>query len=307
MHLCLAQYWPVKSDNLSGYDPKVIFDEAGAFAVTYPAHTRQGILLSMHDMLRRDLVGQEGREKLIAASCSAWSANPSVSLSSFEREYCELTPEQAANLTSPIEWANSDHLETLQKAWKCIAANKNGPASNEVLVRLLQQGPQGSEEQPDLAIRMWLQSQEDTGRELMAEVLAEDVLEDIHRRRLWAYAIERVKELGAPFFLSLLPKISALANADQTIKAVFDDFTIVMSVLNSQDLKAEMAVRLMDVFSVAATNSTKGRIAEASNQLVNQSALKNFKPKSLHKDEFDILSAIFGARHMKKFEKMVDE
>lgn len=77
-------------------------------------------------------------------------------------------------------------------------------------------------------------------------------------------------------------QISALANADQTIKAVFDDFTIVMNVLNSQDLKAEMAVRLMDVFSVAATDSKKGRIAEASNQLVSQAALKSFKPKSLH-------------------------
>lgn len=307
MHVCLAKYWPMKSDNLPGYDPQVIFDEAGTFAVTYPAHTRRGILLSMHEMVRRDLVGREGREKLIAASCSAWSANPTVSLSSFEQGYCELTPEQAANLTSPIEWANSDHLDALQKAWKSIAANKNGPAPNEVLVRLLQQGPQGSEEQPDLAIRMWLQSQEDKGQKLMTEVLEEDALEDIHRRRLWAYAIERVKELGAPFFLSMIPKISALSNADQTIKAVFDDFTIVISVLNSQDLKSEMAVRLMDVFSVAATNSTKGRIAEASNHLVNQAALKNFKPKSLHKDEFDILSAIFGARHMKKFEKMVDE
>lgn len=88
-----------------------------------------------------------------------------------------------------VGWANSDHLETLHKAWNSIATNKNGPAPSEVLVRTLQQGPQGSEEQPDLEIRMWLQSQDDTGQELVAEVLAEDALKDIHRRRLWAYAV----------------------------------------------------------------------------------------------------------------------
>lgn len=306
MHFCLAQYWPLKSDNLPGYDPQVIFDEAGTFAITYPAHTKQGILLSMHEMIRRGLVVSEGREKLIAATCSAWSADPSVSFSSFERGYCELTPEQAANLTLPIEWEKSVHLDMLYKAWKAIAVSKDGPSPSEVLVQLLQQGPQGSEDQPDLAIRTWLQSQEDTGHELMEKVLTRETLDDSHRRRLWACSIERATELGAPFFLKLIPKISALADADETIKAVFDDFRTVMSVLSSQDIQAEMAVRLMDVFSVATTNSTKGRIAEASNQLVSQAALKNFKPKSLHKDEFDILTANFGARHMKKFEKLVN-
>ena len=305
LHFCLAQHWPSKSDDLPGYDPQVIFDEAGAFALTDAAHTKQGILSSMRHMVEHGLVGSEGRGKLIAATCSAWSAAPKVSLSTFEGGYCELTPEQAANLTSPIEWANADHTDTLQKAWKAIAANKDGPVPSEVLVRILQQGPKGSAEQPDLAIRIWLQSQEDTGHQLMADVLARETLDDSHRRRLWACSIERAKELGAPFFLKLIPQISALANADETIKAVFDDFKIVMSVLNSQDLQAEMAIRLMDVFSVATTNSTKGRIAEASNQLVSQAALKRFKPKSLHKDEFEILVAHFGARSMKSFEKLV--
>jgi len=152
---------------------------------------------------------------------------------------------------------------------------------------------------------MWIQSQQDKGHELMASLLASTTLEDSHRRRLWACSIELVKELGAPFFLELIPKISALTNADETIKAVFDDFGIVMSVLDSRDVQAEMAMRLMNQFSGASTNSTKGRIVEISNQLVSQAALKNFKPESLHKDEYEILEAHFGARPMKKFEKLL--
>ncbi|MNR38504.1 hypothetical protein D3C85_1566140 [compost metagenome] len=78
-----------------------------------------------------------------------------------------------------------------------------------------------------------------------------------------------------------------------------------MTVLDSKDLQAEMAMRLMNQFSGASTNSTKGRIAEISNQLVSQAALKNFKPESLHKDEYEILAVHFGARPTKSFEKLL--
>lgn len=125
------------------------------------------------------------------------------------------------------------------------------------------------------------------------------------RRRLWACSIEQVKELGAPFFLELIPKVSALANAEETIKAVFDDFSIVMTVLGAKDRQAEMAMRLMNQFLGASTNSTKGRIAEISNQLVSQAALKNFQPESLHKDEYEMLAVHFGARPLKRFEKLL--
>lgn len=305
LHHCLAERWPSKSDSLPGYDPQAIFDEAGTFAVTYSAETKRGVLRSMRHMVESGLVGSEERVKLIAAACSAWSANPNSALDTFERGYCELTPDQAANLASNISWDKPEHLDVLQKAWTAIAANKKRPAPSEVMVRILQRGLLGNTEQPDLAARIWIQSQQDKGHELMANLLASNALEDTHRRRLWACSIEQVKELGAPFFLELIPKVSALANADETIKAVFDDFSIVMTVLNSKDLQAEMAMRLMKQFSGASTNSTKGRIAEISNQLVSQAALKNFQPESLHKDEYEILAVHFGARPMKKFEKLL--
>ena len=63
---------------------------------------------------------------------------------------------------------------------------------------------------------------------------------------------------------------------------MFDDFNIVIGVLDTKELQAEMAKRLMGQFMQAPSNTTKGRIAEISNQLIGQEALKNFNPESLH-------------------------
>lgn len=306
MHHCLAAHWPSKSDNLPGYDPQVIFDEAATFALTNATQTKQGVLWSMRQMIQRGLVSSDGQAKLIAAACSVWSVSPNVALSIFEAGYCALTSDQAANLVSPIAWDERESLDTLQKAWMAIAVAKHAPAPYEVMVRILQKGPLSSTEQPDLAMRMWIQSQQDGGRELMVSLLTSEALEDGLRRRVWAFSIERVKELGAVFFLDVVPRISSIPHADETIKAVYDDFKIIVSVLDSKELQAEMATRLMNQFSAASTNSTKGRIAEVCNRLVSQAALKSFKPESLHKDEFEILVTHFGGRHMKKFERLLD-
>ncbi|MNJ68107.1 hypothetical protein D3C77_643270 [compost metagenome] len=67
-----------------------------------------------------------------------------------------------------------------------------------------------------------------------------------------------------------------------------------------------MANRLMGQFTFAATNTAKGRIAEVCNRMIGQEALKGFKPEALSKDEYEILVGHFGARPLKKFEKLLD-
>ncbi|MDG4418011.1 KAP family NTPase [Pseudomonas aeruginosa] len=118
LHSQFANYWPDVSDSLTGYAPQIIFDEASAFSASHPAHTKQGILGSMRRMIERGLVEGEVRTKLIAATCSAWSANPLNAVAIFERGYIEVTPEQAANLVVAIDWTNEKHVDALQKAWK---------------------------------------------------------------------------------------------------------------------------------------------------------------------------------------------
>ncbi|HBO4864586.1 TPA: NTPase KAP [Pseudomonas aeruginosa] len=307
LHSKLADYWPKESNQLTGYDPQVIFDEASTFASLNPSQTKQGILRSMRQMIERGLVGREERSKLIAAACSAWSADPLVAADIFGAGYTDVTPEQAANLVTSIDWDNEKHLNALQIAWKAVAANDAGPQDQETLMAILQKGPLGNTDSPDLAVRMWAEVQTDFGQGLMRQLLVKKDLNDGSRRRLWAFSMGHAKDFGADFFLEIIPQISALNAVDETVKAIFDDFSEILSVVSTKELQADMANRLMSQFTHATTNTTKGRIAEICNRLCGQGALKGFKPEALHKDEYDILFGHFGARPMKRFEKLLIE
>lgn len=307
LHFQLADHWPEESDSLTGYDPQVIFDEASTFASSHPSYTKQGILRSMRLMIERGLVGGEERSKLIAAACSAWSANPLFAVDIFEMGYAEVNPGQAANLVGPIDWANEKHLDALQKAWKAIATNITGPQDRETMMAILQKGQLGSTDSPDLAARMWAEAQPDSGQRLIRQLLVEKDLDDGCRRRLWALSMIHAKDFGADFFLETIPQISILSAVDETIKAIFDDFSCVLNVVSTKELQAEMANRLMSQFTRATSNTTKGRIAEVCNRMSGQEALKRFKPDALHKDEYEILIGHFGARPVKRFEKLLIE
>ena len=174
------------------------------------------------------------------------------------------------------------------------------------MIGILQKGPLGSTDNPDLAVRMWAEAQENSGERLMRQLLTEDNLDDEYRRRLWAFSITHAKNFGAEFFLEIIPQISALDSISETIKAIFDEFSKVLAVLSTKELQAEMATRLMGQFKNASSNTTKGRIAEACNRMIGQEALKKFKPETLSKDEYEILVGHFGASPLKKFEKLLE-
>lgn len=305
LHLQLADHWPDQSDDLSGYDPQIIFDEASNFAASHPADTKQGILRSMRSMIERGLVEGQERHKLIDAACSAWSTNPLVAVDIFTKGYTELTAEQVTNLATTIDWDNQHHLDALQKAWKKISISLTDPQANETMVNILQKGPLGGAHNPDLAIQIWAEVQEDSGQNLTRKLLIADSLDDAHRRRLWTFAMVHAEEFGAEFFLDVMHQISALITASETIKAMFDDFSNIIGILNTHELKAEMAARLMSQLTHASSNTTKGRIAEACNRMVGHEALKGFKPETLSKEEHEVLVGHFGARAMRRFEKRI--
>lgn len=307
LHFQLADHWPDDSDSLTGYDPQIIFDEASTFASSHPSYTKQGLLRSMRRMIERGIVGSEERSKLIAAACSAWSANPLFAVDIFGMGYAEVTPKQASDLVASIDWANEKHLDALQKAWEAIATNKAGPQDQEAMMAILQKGQLGNTGSPDLAVRMWAEAQPDSGQRLIRQLLVEKDLDDGYRRRLWALSMRHAKDFGADFFLEIIPQISALSAVDETVKAIFDDFSSILNVVSTKELQAEMANLLMSQFTYAASNSTKGRIAEVCNRMSGQEALKRFKPDALHKDEYEILIGHFGARPMKRFEKLLVE
>lgn len=306
LHSWMVNDWPTMSDQLTPYDPQVIFDDAYLFALEHPAESKQGLLDSMSELFELTDSIEANKSKLIAAACAIWSAHPKDTLETFRNGHSELSAEQIANLATTINWEDGDQINALRSAWKIMEGVADESCTLEATRLILHKGPLGTAQHADIAVQLWLESQSDSGSTLLKKSLVDPNLNDSHRRRLWAKATMRANELGPKFFITLAPKITETPSSEETATAMFDDFAIIDSVLGSVENRAEMARGLMNSFIRTNSNTIKARIAEASNRLAGKGALKSFIPESLTQDEYSILEAHFGkTSDVKRLNKLV--
>ncbi|MGE8175411.1 KAP family P-loop NTPase fold protein [Pseudomonas fluorescens] len=308
LHHWMTGNWPVRSDALTSYDPQLIFDEAHTFALTQAASSTKGILRSMADMLERELVPAENHPKLIEAACSIWAAAPQHALDIFTSERAALSADQAANLLTPIDWTSQDHISALQSAWSNITKMMIDQARTDTSMRILAKGPIGTEAEPDLALRTWLEAQPDSGTALLTSLITGQDIGDVHRSRLWKQAVSRARILGSKFFLEVVPRIVVMPSIDETAAVLFDDHEAISEVLGDTDNRSEMAQSLMTAFTEAKTNTIKGRIAAYCNRLTGSGALKQFKPNELNKSDIELLETHFGGSpELRRLRKLIPE
>jgi hypothetical protein len=294
LHDWMTSEWPAQSNALLPYNPQAIFDDAHTFAQNHPSESTDRLLRSMAAMLKRGLVPETNHPKLIVAACSIWASNPMQAKESLTGEYADLSSDQATNLLVPINWANEEHISALRSAWSNITAKMSDPVRAETSLKILAKGMLGSTEAPDLGLQLWLDTQPDSGAALLRSLLTRENLEDPHRSRVWKQTIARALKLGSGFFLEVLPQIVVLPSIDETGAAIFDDPQAMSRALSTTNNRSELAHRLMHAFPDAKTNTIKGRIAEFSNKLAGQGALKQFKPNEISQEDLTILESHFG-------------
>uniref|UniRef100_Q46Z71 Uncharacterized protein n=1 Tax=Cupriavidus pinatubonensis (strain JMP 134 / LMG 1197) TaxID=264198 RepID=Q46Z71_CUPPJ len=293
LHSWIARDWPERSEGLGSYDPQAIYNDAHAFAISYPPESKKGLLTSMAEMLKRELVPASDSSKLAEAACAVWGAHPSEAQTCIKGDGIMLSVDQAANLLNPIDWNNDEHIAALTSVWVSVANGMDDQERRETVLRILARGPSGTTEKPDSGLRIWLEVQPDSGKAILTALLPKDGLDDSHRARLWKQAVIRKDTFQADFFVDVVPRIVVLLSIDQTAAAVFDDHQAISDVLKTKDSRAELADRLMAAFPDAKTMTVKGRIAEYCSRLVGQGALKRFMPDELSEDDFRILESHF--------------
>jgi len=110
---------------------------------------------------------------------------------------------------------------------------------------------------------------------------------------LWQQAVV-LADLGADFFLRVIPAVVALSSAPETAGAIFDDYEVVSKTLGSTANRADLSQRLMRIFPSATTNTIKGHILEWCKRLNGDASLRELDPESLTDDDVSILESKFG-------------
>lgn len=308
LHAHMVGNWPMQGEQYPTYVPQSIFDDAHSFAMSYPSNVLAGMLRSMSDMVKRGIVPADQQPKIIAAACSTWSAKPLKAAESLVLNASGVSADQAAELIKPIDWSDEEQIAALTKTWQAIARAMPSAKRTETCRRLLALGTFGPAEAPDSGLEKWLDAQPDHGTEILVQLFPEEGLNDAYRLRLWRQVIEKASVLGVEFFLTTVPRVVALPSVEETVSAIFDERERISVVVASEDDRAELARRLMEMFTEAKTVTTTGRIADYAHELAGRGALQHFDPKELSASQYAMLEVRFkGARELRRLAGVVQQ
>lgn len=304
LHHRMAQRWPEASDEFAPYNPVQIFADAHQFAIAQSAHSSEGLLLSMWQMLERTLVPQSNRTQLIEAVVSTWIASPGKAIDMFRKGVTDLVPQQIANLLDGINWQEEEQAELIHEAWAAIAATLDSSDAVKSTNSILLKGPCGPDHKPDEGLKIWLDAQAGPAEDLFSELLTQDNLDDSHRSRVWSQIRDRSDDLGSEFFIEVIPQVLSLPSVEQTARTILSDVEALSPIQRSTDTKARLSQRLMENIHNASTKTIKAEIASLCNKLSGQASLKSLQTEQLADIDLEILHSKFpGASVLKKIDK----
>lgn len=304
LHSWMAGHWPEPADDLNPYNPKQIFEDGCAFALNHPQSSSNGLLRSLQSMINLEIVPEDLSEALIKAAVATWTVAPDEAIDTFKSTFNSLTPEQAAKLINGIDWENSEHQTLLSQAWSSIIQTMDLEELIQTTNHLLKMGLNGSEEEPDYALRLWIDVQTDNLSDILKNTLIQTNLDDNHRHRIWRQTIRVANNLNSDFFLDVIPKIIVLPEIDETTSTLFADRDQITRILGSSDNQADLSQRLMQAFPEVPTNTVKSKIAEWCKKLSGNASLRQLNYENLTGDDMNILNTYFpGASDLKKLNR----
>ena len=308
LHSWMATRWPKPSTELSPYDPVKIFNDAHNFAISQPNATSKGLLRSLRKMLERELVPSNLRTAVIESACATWSKNPESAIETFEDDYGDLTPGQAADLLDCLDWTNEENQALLSRAWAAVAQSQSTEALHQTTNKILEKGLSGPKSEPDRGLRFWLDALDVKIHDILKSSITQPQINDTHRNRLWQQATHRIEALGSAFFVEVIPRIAVLSSIEETANSMFDDYDRVSAVLGSSDNRTELSQRLMENFHEVATNTVKSHIASWCKRLSGEASLQQLTPETLTDADLSILKNCFGRTSvLRKLEKLMQQ
>jgi hypothetical protein len=295
LHEQMAPYWPKQTGDLSPYDPTVIFNGTIETIRQSPGDASvPKMLASARRMVEDEKVGKENEAKLMEMASLIWPHHQAEALEIFQS--ASLIPSTAAisSLVNEVELGDENSLRRLRTAWSHFSGLASDDQKVEVSKSILNKDAKGTQDKPDLALALWIESQKDRKRVLLQSLIAEPSLNDSQRKRAWLQVEKYASELGSDFFATKLPEIFALPDSAETFDAVLQSKSTITALFDTKADQYKLAVSLVKSFTAASSMIAKNKLAEWLREIDNAAALKEIKKLDGVTDEdLEILRGYF--------------
>lgn len=303
LHDQMAEYWPQQREELNPYNPQELFNIARDTAKQHPdTEQAHSILSSMREMVQKKIVGNEQVAQVIETACVLWQYHQEQTLHTFQSFQQIPNPSLIANLMDQINSEEPDESNRLSEVWAHMAGimteDQRIAATKEILGKI----PKGTEQEPDLCVRLWMDAQQEHKVDLLRGLVTGEGLNDDQRKRIWLQIGRIVPELGMEFFIGILPEIFKIQDAPETVRSVLEAEQEISDIFPQISDRYKLGSNLLKAFISSPSQETKNKLAAWINNVDAASVLGDLKSMGeTTKEDLEILREHFPkSKHLDK-------
>lgn len=158
---------------------------------------------------------------VIETASILWRRHPDRSLEVIRQYDIPPFSETTVQMAQEIDLDDPELVDSLSSTWSHIAQQMDEAQRSEAMVALLRSSPAQPSEEPDRAIRLWIDASPDQAV-LLENLLTEQEEADGHLKRLWSQAIGKAEALGLNFFVRSIPRVLQRTEITETRRAIIE-------------------------------------------------------------------------------------
>ena len=301
LHGQMANHWPDSGE--LDYAADQLFAQATTFLGTHSqSDGAEHVLASVRSMVEKGVVGGSRAVEVLNAACALWPYQTRASLRTITGFRTTPSVEQVAGLAEEVDLDGAEATGLLREAWSHVADAMEQEDLLLTSVELLALSPRNPEDDPDFALRLWVEAQPDPGA-LLRKLLLKGDLPDEHSKRLWLQVDRRAAELGPGYLVEILPRLLALPDLPQTYQEVLRSQETISALFPEQQGKNELGRSLLQALVDSPSREIKNRLARWMKDLGAGDALARLgRGNTPSAEDLDVLGSHFPeSRYLKKY------
>jgi len=193
-----------------------------------------------------------------------------------------------------INPVDKDSIASLKEAYKTIAGRIDLEARSAAAFELLSKPAAGTQDEPDMCLRLWVTSKTDDAVRLLESLLIAENLNDDQRRRVWLL-IERTEGLEPEFFARVLPNVVGRDDCPRCVSEILECENQISATAATEHQRYSLGQGIVKAFRMSSSQEAKNRLAAWLKRLNVEGVLKELENYGqMSDDDIAVLDSHFG-------------
>ena len=248
----------------------------------------------MQSMLGGNIVSKDKSRDFVHMVCQMWDEHTLDARDSLMTARSLPDKSDMVHILSHTDPDKDEEVEALDDVCRRTTDKQAADYCVGVTQELLEQSQRGTEEEPDLILRRWVEALNEKRDRVLLRVIESGNLSDGRMLRVWEIVLDDPAEQSTSFYRSVLPMVFGEDEYEKTQKVILEDKKNISSRFSTADDRYELGKALLTAFIQSNSKQTKNQLCEWIRDIQAKGALDELsKQETISDDNLDILKDHF--------------